>query len=127
MTHNSLRLCWCGGEVGTQIPGDADGLGCLEDIYHEWREAPLVEPSAPPTTRYADCGYTLAHSSEDTGGLVQSGYSSRLEASKRLHEVLRAQRGAEGVTLYRNHGEEIWRVSGRETLTDYRIRMGWIN
>jgi hypothetical protein len=28
--------CWCGGEVGPREPGDANGLGCLENIYHVW-------------------------------------------------------------------------------------------
>ena len=29
--------CWCGGEVGPRVPGDARGLGCLEDLHHDWR------------------------------------------------------------------------------------------
>lgn len=28
--------CWCGGKVGPREPGDANGLGCLEDIHHVW-------------------------------------------------------------------------------------------
>lgn len=28
--------CWCGGDVGPRVPGDADGLGCLEDVRHVW-------------------------------------------------------------------------------------------
>jgi hypothetical protein len=31
------RVCWCGGQVGPREPGDADGLGCLENIYHHWK------------------------------------------------------------------------------------------
>lgn len=31
--------CWCGGRVGPRDPGDTDGLGCLDDIFHEWRPA----------------------------------------------------------------------------------------
>lgn len=26
--------CWCGGERGERVPADADGLGCLEDVWH---------------------------------------------------------------------------------------------
>jgi hypothetical protein len=29
--------CWCGGQVGPRVPGDHDGLGCLENITHNWR------------------------------------------------------------------------------------------
>lgn len=28
--------CWCGGAVGRRDPGDAEGLGCLDSIYHDW-------------------------------------------------------------------------------------------
>lgn len=28
--------CWCGGDVGPRIPGDAWGFGCLSDITHRW-------------------------------------------------------------------------------------------
>lgn len=28
--------CWCGGEVGPRVPGDDDGLGCFDDIHHDW-------------------------------------------------------------------------------------------
>jgi len=34
------RRCWCGGEVGPREPGDSQGLGCLEDIYHDWTGVP---------------------------------------------------------------------------------------
>lgn len=33
-----VRRCWCGGAVGTRTPGDAMGLGCLENIHHVWSE-----------------------------------------------------------------------------------------
>lgn len=29
------KLCWCGGEIGPRAPGDKDGLGCLENIWHD--------------------------------------------------------------------------------------------
>lgn len=29
-------FCWCGGRVGPRTPGDEVGLGCLEDINHDW-------------------------------------------------------------------------------------------
>lgn len=32
--------CWCGGEVGPRDPGDANGLGCLEDINHAYDGEP---------------------------------------------------------------------------------------
>lgn len=32
--------CWCGGDVGKREPGDALGLGCLEDITHYWHPYP---------------------------------------------------------------------------------------
>lgn len=28
--------CWCGSEVGVRTPGDADGLGCLAILEHDW-------------------------------------------------------------------------------------------
>ena len=28
--------CWCGGEIGARSPGDHLGLGCLENITHNW-------------------------------------------------------------------------------------------
>jgi hypothetical protein len=31
------HTCWCGGQVGHRVPGDRDGLGCLEDIHHDWK------------------------------------------------------------------------------------------
>lgn len=34
--HVPAPKCWCGGTVGQRVPGDADGLGCLDSIYHEW-------------------------------------------------------------------------------------------
>jgi hypothetical protein len=36
-------MCWCGGEVGPREPGDANGLGCLENIHHVWafQQTPL--------------------------------------------------------------------------------------
>lgn len=30
----TAETCWCGGEVGPRVPGDARGLGCVEDINH---------------------------------------------------------------------------------------------
>lgn len=33
------ETCWCGGQVGEREPGDPHGLGCLEDIHHDWRSA----------------------------------------------------------------------------------------
>lgn len=30
------KFCWCGGRVGTREPGDKDGLGCRENVMHEW-------------------------------------------------------------------------------------------
>lgn len=30
------KTCWCGGEVGEREPGDENGLGCLDDIFHVW-------------------------------------------------------------------------------------------
>jgi hypothetical protein len=30
--------CWCGGEVGPRVPGDAEGIGCLTNIHHLWRD-----------------------------------------------------------------------------------------
>lgn len=30
--------CWCGGEVGPRAPGDKDGLGCYNNIWHDWRK-----------------------------------------------------------------------------------------
>lgn len=32
----SSERCWCGGDVGPRVPGDADGDGCLEDVTHNW-------------------------------------------------------------------------------------------
>lgn len=32
----AARRCWCGGDVGQREPGDALGLGCLDDITHNW-------------------------------------------------------------------------------------------
>jgi hypothetical protein len=34
----SIPKCWCGGDIGNRVPGDEKGLGCLENIYHEWKE-----------------------------------------------------------------------------------------
>jgi hypothetical protein len=28
--------CWCGGKVGPRNPGDDEGLGCLDSLYHDW-------------------------------------------------------------------------------------------
>lgn len=33
-----VEYCWCGGEVGPREPGDENGVGCLEDIWHDWTE-----------------------------------------------------------------------------------------
>lgn len=33
---NNPARCWCGGEVGPRIPGDSRGLGCLENVMHEY-------------------------------------------------------------------------------------------
>lgn len=33
---DETRRCWCGGEVGFRIPADEQGLGCLENIYHDY-------------------------------------------------------------------------------------------
>lgn len=120
------KTCWCGGSVGERFPGDEDGLGCHADLYHEWREAPVDTAALFNRRKFAECGYTLAHSSEDTGGLVQGGYERLIDASKDLSRVLLAQRGAAGVTVYRNHDSDVWRVNRRETLTEYRTRMGWV-
>jgi len=35
------EFCWCGGEVGSRVPGDHLGLGCLLDITHNWNAASL--------------------------------------------------------------------------------------
>lgn len=40
MTGEGGALCWCGGEVGSRTPGDRDGFGCIESIWHVWREPP---------------------------------------------------------------------------------------
>lgn len=34
---NRGLMCWCGGDVGRRVPGDRDGLGCLENINHNWK------------------------------------------------------------------------------------------
>lgn len=34
---SDTKTCWCGGDVGPREPGDADGVGCLADITHDWR------------------------------------------------------------------------------------------
>lgn len=35
--------CWCGGEVGRREPGDENGNGCLENIYHDWSLKPEIK------------------------------------------------------------------------------------
>jgi hypothetical protein len=50
MTVEAKR-CWCGGEVGPRSPGDFDGLGCVENITHEWdamdcRNCEDIDPGA---------------------------------------------------------------------------------
>lgn len=36
MSHVRYATCWCGGEVAQRTPGDEEGFGCLESIYHTW-------------------------------------------------------------------------------------------
>lgn len=36
----SNARCWCGGEVGNRSPGDKNGLGCLENSWHDWYVTP---------------------------------------------------------------------------------------
>lgn len=38
-----LAACWCGGDVGLREPGDGRGLGCLANVYHDWRTDPPIE------------------------------------------------------------------------------------
>ena len=38
-TTEHEKRCWCGGLVGPREPGDEQGLGCLENIIHGWRDA----------------------------------------------------------------------------------------
>ena len=52
--------------MGPREPGDENGLGCLDSIYHEWE---VVESSNPvqhlylsgPMSGYPDCNYPLFH------------------------------------------------------------------
>lgn len=40
--------CWCGGEVGPRVPGDASGLGCLENINHDYAAQQPESSDASP-------------------------------------------------------------------------------
>ena len=62
--------CWCGGRVGPRSPGDADGLGCLDSIYHDWaatgrRDAHTVLYVAGPMSGYEDNNYPAFHEASE--------------------------------------------------------------
>lgn len=57
-----MKKCWCGGAVGPRNPGDSEGLGCLDSIYHDWSATGRPDRIgtlyvAGPMTGYEDCNY----------------------------------------------------------------------
>lgn len=53
------KTCSCGGEIGPRVPGDADGLGCLDDINHAWNEPPVSDMEIEVRERVADAASEL--------------------------------------------------------------------
>lgn len=74
-------------------------------------------------------GFTLAHSSEDTGGIVSQEFPTRKEAEEHLSKVLSAQRGAQGFAVKWEEGHTEWMVLyGKRTMAEERKRrwgLGW--
>lgn len=38
--------CWCGGQVGARVPGDFRGVGCLDNISHNWNPCSYTTSTA---------------------------------------------------------------------------------